>query len=141
MLTLSALLKIGGVLHFGILFASALVPQVLDWRKSLAPLDKLLRQLIWVHGIFIVLVIIGFGILSLLNSDALASGTFLARSVCGFIALFWLARLGIQFFVFDPTGVINGPWLRAGYHGLTAVFTYMAVVYGLAALLPARLLI
>jgi hypothetical protein len=137
MLMLTTLLKIGGALHFAILIASALVPQVLDWQKSLASLDKFLRQLIWVHGIFIVLVIIGFGVLSLLNAEAMASGTTLARSICGFISLFWLARLGIQCFVFDATPVIHGVWLKAGYHALTAVFTYMAVVYGLAALLPA----
>jgi len=140
MLTLTTLLRIGGALHFGILIASALVPQVLDWRKSLASLDKLLRQLIWVHGIFIVLVIIGFGVLSLLNAGALASGSLLARSVCGFISFFWLARLVIQCFVFDATPVIKSAWLKLGYHALTAVFTYMAVVYGLAALLPNRFL-
>ena len=33
------LILIGGVLHFGILLASAAVPQVLDWPKELAKLD------------------------------------------------------------------------------------------------------
>ena len=35
------LILIGGVLHFGILLASAAVPQVLDWPKELAKLDRL----------------------------------------------------------------------------------------------------
>jgi hypothetical protein len=60
-MTLELLIFIGGILHFGILLASAAVPQVLDWKGSLAKLDGLTRQLVWVHGIFIVLVIIGFG--------------------------------------------------------------------------------
>ena len=58
------LLFVGGILHFGILIASALVPRVLNWRSSLRKLDPLSRQLIWVHGLFIVLVIIAFGVLS-----------------------------------------------------------------------------
>lgn len=48
-MSLEQLIFIGGILHFGILIASALVPQVLDWKASLAKLDGLLRQLIWVH--------------------------------------------------------------------------------------------
>ena len=33
-MNLETLILIGGVLHFGILLASALVPQVLDWKAS-----------------------------------------------------------------------------------------------------------
>jgi hypothetical protein len=48
------LIFIGGLVHFGILLASAMVPRVLDWRTSLRKLDGLSRQLVWVHGLFIV---------------------------------------------------------------------------------------
>ncbi len=64
-MNLELLIFIGGILHFGILLASALLPKVLDWKASLGKLDGLSRQLVWVHGVFIVLVIIGFGLLSL----------------------------------------------------------------------------
>ena len=55
---LTTLLCIGGLMHFGILIASALVPRVLDWRSELRKLNPLTRQLVWVHGVFIVLTII-----------------------------------------------------------------------------------
>ena len=61
---LSTLIFVGGILHFGILIASAMVPSALDWKASLSRLDPLFRQLVWVHGVFIVLVIIGFGLLA-----------------------------------------------------------------------------
>lgn len=137
MIDLESLVFIGGILHFGILLASAMVPQVLDWKGSLDKLDTLSRQLIWVHGAFIVFVIIGFGVLSLLFSDDLVTGTPLARGVCLFIALFWIARLVVQFFVFDAKPYLKTPLTKIGYHGLTVVFTYHAIVYTLAALLPA----
>lgn len=133
---LAPLILIGGVLHFGILLASALVPQVLDWKASLRQLDGLTRQLVWVHGAFIVLVIIGFGLLSLILSRELAAGTPLARAVCLFIAVFWIARLLVQFFIFDARPYLNSVALKLGYHGLTAVFMYHAVVYSAAGLLP-----
>ena len=130
---LATLLFIAGLLHFGILIASALVPQVLAWKSSLARLDPLLRQLIWVHGAFIVLVIVGFGVLTLLYADELASGSPLARALAAFIALFWGARLAVQFFVFDAKPYLKTWILAAGYHGLTLVFAYITVVCAIAA--------
>lgn len=134
MITLTTLLVLGGVCHFGILMASALVPRVLDWRGELARLSGLLRHLIWVHGVFVVLTIIGFGAISLVAASELAAGTRLARSVCAFISIFWLARLGVQLFLFDAKPYLTSPLLKIGYHGLTVVFTYLAAVYGYAAL-------
>lgn len=128
------LIMIGGVLHFGILIASALVPQVLDWKASLSRLEPLFRQLVWVHGLFIVLVIIGFGLISVIYSRELSAGTPLARGVCVFIALFWAARLVVQFFVFDAKPYLKSLFLKLGYHGLTCVFIYLAVVYAWVAI-------
>ena len=132
-MNLPLLIAIAGVLHLGILLASASVPQVLEWRRELAQLQPLSRHVVWVHGAFIVLVIVGFGAISLILPSELASGTHLARACCGFIALFWAARLAIQFLLFDARPYLKTPLLRLGYHGLTAVFTYFAVVYTLAA--------
>ena len=136
-MNLELLIFIGGILHFGILLASAMVPKVLDWKGTLDKLDGLSRQLVWVHGAFIVLVIIGFGFLSIFFAGELVTGTPLARGVCLFIALFWAARLIVQFFVVDAKPYLKSAFLRAGYHGLTLVFVYHAVVYSLAAFLSA----
>ena len=81
--TLATILALGGVLHFGILVASALTPGALDWKSELRTLPPMLRKLIWVHGAFIVLVIVAFGLISLLHARDLAGGTALARAVCG----------------------------------------------------------
>ena len=134
MIDREGLLRVAGMVQLGILMASFLVPRVLDWRESLRGLPRLSRDLIWVHGAFIVLVIVGFGVLTLTRAPSLAAGTSLARSVCAFAGLFWLARLGVQFFVFDARPFLTSTWLRLGYHGLTVAFTYLAAVYGWSAL-------
>lgn len=132
---MTPLIFLGGILHFGILIASALVPQVLDWRRELGKLSPLTRQLIWVHGAFIVLTILGFGALSALLPAQLASGTPLARAVCALIALFWAARLAVQFTLFDARPYLTRWWLKLGYHGLTVVFFSLAAIFGATALL------
>jgi hypothetical protein len=131
---MKTLLLIGGLLHFVILVASGLTPRVLDWRQTLAALDPFLRRLFWVYGGFIVLVIVSFGILTLSHADELASGTPLSRAICAIIAIFWLARLAVQFFVFDPRRFLTTTFLRLGYHGLTLLFTALVFIYGSAAL-------
>ena len=131
---MKSLLLVGGLLHFVILIASALTPRVLDWRRNLAALDPFLRRLFWVYGSFIVLVIVSFGIVTLFHADELASGAPLPRSVCGIIAIFWLARLAVQFFVFDAKPFLTTTFLRLGYHGLTLLFIGLVLIYGCAAL-------
>lgn len=127
---MKTLIQLGGLLHFAILTASALTPRVLDWNRYLAPLPTLFRQLFWVYGSFIVLVIVSFGTISLTNADALASGQPLARAVCAMIAIFWAARLAVQFFVFDATPFLTNALLKLGYHLLTIAFLSLVVIYG-----------
>ena len=131
---MKSLVLIGGLLHFVILIASALTPRVLDWRTNLAALHPFLRRLFWVYGFFIVLIIISFGTLSLVNADELASNTSLARSISAMIALFWLARLAVQFFIFDARPFLTTAFRRVGYHGLTLLFAALVFIYGSVAL-------
>ena len=132
-MNLASFIFIAGLLHFGILIASALVPRVLRWQSSLAKLDPLTRQLVWVHGAFIVLVIVGFGILSTVFAGELANGSPLARGICALVGSFWGARLVVQFFVFDASPYLRSPLLKLGYHALTVVFAYLAAVYTVGA--------
>src|SRR6185436_10332771 len=113
---LEMLIRIGGTLHFCILLASALAPFALKWGINLALMPRLMRQMFWVYGAFIVLVIVGFGTLILTHPHEIAAGQPLARALSGFIATFWLARLGVQFFVFDVRPYLTHWFLTCGYH-------------------------
>ncbi|MBE2179112.1 MAG: hypothetical protein IAE97_01385 [Chthoniobacterales bacterium] len=132
------MIQTAGVLHFAILIASALTPHALDWRGNLAGLHPFMRRLFWVYGAFIVLVIAGFGVLTLLNAEAMASGDPVARSLGAFIAVFWLARLGVQWFVFDARPFLTNGFRIAGYHALTCAFIGLTIIYGWVAIFPAR---
>jgi hypothetical protein len=132
------LLAFGGALHFALVLAQAFVPRFLDWKHELAPLSPALRRLVWVYGVFLVLANVGFGAISLLHPDVLASGAPLARSFCAFVALYWVARLAVGLFVFRPAELLarapSPRVARLGYHGLNATFVYFVAVYGSCAL-------
>ncbi len=133
MKNLELLIFIAGILQLGILLASWRIPKTLDWKTKLAHLDPLPRQIVWVHGAFVVFMIVGFGILSVLYAAEIASGTPLARGVALFIGLFWTARTCLHFFVFDARPLLTSTLLKVGYHGLTFVFSYLVIVYYWAA--------
>lgn len=136
MISLSNLILFGGLLHLGTLIGSAQVPRELNFSEELPKLAPLFQHWIWTAGGYIVLNILSFGLLSIFFRDDLAAGSALARAVCGYIAVFWGIRLLIQFFLFDAKPYLTNWFLRAGYHGLTAVFTYHTLVYGWAAIGP-----
>lgn len=133
---LARLLAAAGLGHFGILAASALVPFRLDWRRELAGLSRLHRQMYWVYGGYVVLAIVAFGLITLLHADELAASGGLARAFCGYVAVFWGVRLALQA-VFDVDAHLTTWWLRLGYRGLTVMFIFFTAVYGWAALRPA----
>ena len=127
------LIFFAGVGHFGLLIAVALVPFQLDWRGELASMPRLLRQMHWTYGGFIAMTIVAFGILALTCAEELASGSRLARGLCGFVAVFWTARVALQP-VLDAKPYLTKWWLRLGYHTLTVLFAYFALVFAAAAL-------
>jgi hypothetical protein len=132
--SLETLIVISGVLHLATLLGSAQVPRELKFKEDLRKLNPMLRHWVLVAGGYIVFNIIAFGVISLVFREELASRTVLARVFCGYIALFWLMRLLIQFFLFDAKPYLRNWFLKAGYHGLTVVFTWQVLVYGWVAI-------
>ena len=133
---MKTLLQLAAALQLSILIASVLTPRVLDWRTNLAPLHPFLRKLFWVYGVFIVLTIIAFASLTFLHADAMAAGEPVARSLCGFIAIFWSLRLAVQLFVFDARPFLTNRFYKLGYHALTVAFAALVLIYAWAAILP-----
>jgi len=126
-----------GIAQLGVLMASALVPIRLKWMTILNGLPRLHRQMYWVYGGYVVLAIVAFGLICLFNANELASGNKLARSVCGFMAVFWGIRLSLQG-VLDVKEHLTVWWLKAGYQTLTVLFVGFTLIFGFAALQPVR---
>ena len=128
------LLQLAAAVQLLILIASASTPRVLDWRKNLAVLHPFLRKLFWVYGVFVVMVIIAFAVLTFRHADAMAAREPVARSLCLFIAIFWGARLLVQFAIFDARPFLTNWFYKTVFHALTIIFAFLTFVYGKAAL-------
>lgn len=96
-----ALLRIAGVVHLIVLGANFAIPGILDFKRELEKVSPIVRQIFVVHHAYIMLVLALFAALCLVFPGELAGASRLGTFLCGFMALFWLARLPLQFFFYD----------------------------------------
>jgi hypothetical protein len=90
-------LKIAGIFLIGLAFLHAFFPRRFRWKDELAPLSLLSRQIMYVHTMFIALVILLMGLLCISSANELVS-TPLGKRIALGMAIFWLTRLLVQFF-------------------------------------------
>jgi hypothetical protein len=127
-------LQIAGILHLGLIGAGAAMPRAVGLRQHVANLPPFIRRLFWVYYTFIGLSLVGFGLITAVFAETLASGSGFARAVAAFLTVFWLIRLVAAVFVFDVSPYLASRRLRIGYHATSIVFVYLPIVYAWAAL-------
>jgi hypothetical protein len=127
-------LVLAGLAQLAIASSSVFIPRLLGWREETARLRPLTRQVFWTYAGYILSMNAAFGALSLFAPRTLLDGSALGRAVCTFIALYWITRLLLQFFVFDRS-VATRPLFRFAEAAYVSAFAYLAVVYSAAAVL------
>ncbi|HSG30461.1 MAG TPA: hypothetical protein VLB82_02840 [Thermodesulfobacteriota bacterium] len=133
MFTLNNLVLAAGLIQLLILVTASLVPKVTDWKRNLEGSDPFFKSLVWTYGFFIFLIVASIALFSLFETDLLTDGNATGKYVCGFISVFWGARLFIQFFIFKTPEFLKTGAMKFGYNALTLAFMYLTITYGLVA--------
>ena len=123
------LLFSSGIGHFVLCAGSMFIPAALNWNIHLKNLQPLLRQMFWTYAAYILVINFGFGFISVFGAEELLNGSFLARSLTLFISLYWLTRIGIQFFYFDKSHAPKGWMYTVGEIFLVGLFTAFTLIY------------
>ena len=89
------LLVVLAIFHFNF-------PKQFGWKKELASLSLINKQLMEVHTFFVAFVVLLMGILCITSSNELVNTTLGNRISLG-LFIFWFTRLIFQFFVYSPT--------------------------------------
>jgi hypothetical protein len=122
-----------GAVHVGIMAANVPLPGRLRVRERLAGVPRFVRQIFYVHWIYIVIVLGLFAALCFGFARELAGASALGRFLSGFMAAFWLLRIALQVFYYDKE-------MRRENRGLDMVYlaslAVLVVVFGVAALKP-----
>ena len=124
------LIVLAGFVQLALVVANISLPRILRPSTELAPVSAMVRKMFYVHWIYIVFVLLIFSGLSLGFAGELASGRPLGRFISAAIALFWLARVPIQFFYYDADLRRAN---RLGDIACIVAFSFLGVVYGIAA--------
>lgn len=128
-MNLETWIRLAALPHLGLMAAGATMFRVTDFARHSASLPLFLRQLFRVYLGFIAGLLLSMTLACAFLAPELASGGVLARSVCGAIAAVHVARLAIQFAVFDVREYLRNGWLRLGYHATTIAFSGLALLF------------
>jgi hypothetical protein len=102
MRVLIPLLWIAGAVQIAIAFANIPLAKKLGYAENLKNVAPVIRQIFLVHSAYIVGVVLLFAALSFGFAGELASGHGLGRFLAAAMALFWIARIPLQIFFYDP---------------------------------------
>jgi len=120
-----------GALQLVIIGANFVLPKKLNCRQDLARVSPLIREIFIVHWVYIVLVLVIFTSLSFWFAPELAGASRLGRYLSAVMATFWLLRLPIQLFFYDPEIRKKN---RFGDVIFLTAFAYLGVIFSIAAL-------
>ena len=107
---LEIMIVVAGIGQILLVIGSLAIPKFLNWSSELSKVRPLIRQIFWTYAGYILVTNLSFGLLSVLAPTALLDGTFLGTCITGFIALYWAARIVIQFTYFDRSDGIWNLW-------------------------------
>lgn len=130
---IKTLIILCGIGHIGLGLGSLVIPRMLNWKSALSQTPNLIRQIFWTYAGYILSINIFFGIVSILHTDELLSGSGLSTALLILITLYWFSRIVIQFVYFDKTGVPEKFIYKAGEILLVMLFVGFTLVYGYAA--------
>jgi hypothetical protein len=122
-----------GAVHVGIIAANVPLPRRLRVPERLAGVPRFVRQIFYVHWIYIVIVLGLFAALCFGYAPELAGASALGRFLSGFIAGFWLLRIVLQIFYYDREVRRENRGLDMLYVGALIV---LVVIFGMAAVRP-----
>ncbi len=128
-------LKIVGGLLIGLALLHGVFPRYFQWRNDLAGLTLINRQMMYVHTFFIALMVFLMGLLCLTSAREI-TGTPLGRKVAFGLAVFWTARLVIQWFGYSSK-LWRGKAFETTVHVLFVIlWAYLSAVFVTAGLPP-----
>jgi hypothetical protein len=116
------LITAAGIGQLGLVAASLAIPQALRWPEDLAKLRPLTRQVFWTYAAYIWCTNLAFGLISALAARWLIDRSPLAGAVSTYIAIYWGARLVVQFTYFDRRDAPKGPHFVFGEAALVGLF-------------------
>jgi hypothetical protein len=126
-------LKIIGFILIILAIVHGVFPRHFNWKKELSSLSLVNKQMMYVHTVFIALVVFLMGFLCLTSSTELIENN-LGKRICFGLGVFWTIRLVIQFFGYSSE-LWKGKTFETSVHILfICLWTYLSLIFWKVAL-------
>ena len=126
--------RVAGCIQLAIIAANIPLPGRLKTGEHLSQVPRFIRQIFYVHWVYIVLVLGLFSALCLGFPSELAGASRLGVFLCAFLAGFWLLRVVLQWTYYDREVRRANRMLDAAYGfallALVAIFSLAALTGG-----------
>ena len=121
-------LRITGIMLIALGIIHLIFPKYFDWKNDLQTMSLINRQMMYVHTLFIGLVVFLMGVLCLLCSNDIVHSQ-LGKILSGGFFVFWFTRLVIQFIGYSPS-LWKGKFFETCVHILFSIlWVYFSAVF------------
>mgnify|MGYP003443102332 CR=1 len=121
-------LKLIGIFLIVLALAHSVLPKYFNWANELRQISLISRQIMYIHTLFIALMLLLMGLLCLTATDELIK-TKLGNQILLGLGIFWAIRLFVQFFGYSSM-VWKGKRMESVIHVLASLlWVYLSTVF------------
>ena len=121
-------LKIIGWILVALALVHVIFPSYFNWKKELASLSLINRELMYIHSFFIAFVVLLMGVLCITSYSEL-TGTLLGKRICLGLGVFWGVRLAFQFFGYSSENWRGKPFETTVHIAFSLLWTYISFIF------------
>jgi len=125
-------LTVIGLLLVVLALLHVVFPRYFRWKTTTTSLERVTREILYVHTFFIAFTVLLMGLLCLSSGELLLNTT-LGKRVCLGLAVFWTIRLFFQFFGYSAE-LWRGKRFETIVHiAFSGLWLYLSTIFWLAA--------
>lgn len=118
-------LQFAGIILLCVVSANFYAPKKMRWSENLKHVEPVFRQVFIIHCVFLIGCVLAMALACIILPHRLLSDP-MGKVVLGFMALFWMARVGVQFFYYESSIKKQFPVFNVLF---SVAFVYLAVTF------------
>ena len=118
-------LQFAGVILLCVGSANFFAPKKMRWSENLKHVEPVFRQVFIIHCVFLIGCVLAMALACVFLPHRLLEDP-MGKALLGFMALFWSARVGVQFFYYERSIKKQFPVFNLLF---SVAFIYLAVIF------------
>jgi len=118
-------LQFAGIILLCVVSANFFAPKKMRWSENLKHVEPVFRQVFIIHCVFLIGCVFAMALACIILPHQLLSES-MGKVFLGFMALFWTARVGTQFFYYESSIKKQFPFFNLLF---SIAFLYLAVTF------------